>query len=255
MNMSFDEKKYYKWLLEQEYLARESANETLKGKNKMIKSCHVFYTNPKPEYAVICIPGRANDGAMFARDYHTHSNLKNTVFVGPTPVNYAWYPMPVDSNNQKAALSGLPKARKAIESVQEAVEKRFGIPKSKTSLVGFSAGGVMAIQAAAFTEEPYSSVVCHSGAILEPSNLPSCKHYNCPVLLTHNADDYCFDWFERYEPMKNILIKNGYPTYVLERKQGGHQVSRHDIEQSITFMTNYGLEKKPEKSRKDYISC
>lgn len=253
--MNISEQKYLQWLWRQEAIARSQANFELKGKDKMIRSCHVFYSNPKPKYAVICVPGRSNDGAMFARDYYEASKLKDTVFVGPTPDGYAWYPMPIDSTNQQNAVLGLPKAVKALESVQQAVEKRFGIGKSKTALVGFSAGGVVAIQTAAYSEKSYSSVVCHSGAILEPDDLPVCSHYNCPVLLTHTKDDYCFDWFERYLPMKTALIKKGYPAYVLEKNEGGHQVSKYDMEQAIIFLKTYGIEEKTSLGAKKYCSC
>lgn len=231
------DKRQLQWIREQKQKARNFANELLRiQRDEMIQDCHVYFTKKEPDFAVICIPGRGNDGAMFANEYHQDSEIQNAVFVGPTPVGYAWYPMPHDANNQEQALRGIPSAIRAIEAVQKAIEKRFNIPKNKTILTGFSAGGVMAIQTAAYSEESYAGVICHSGAILEPRNLPECKHQDCPVLLTHNQDDYCFDWEERFIPMKNALILRGWNTFTIERKTGGHVASKEDIKSAREFI-------------------
>ena len=204
----------------------------------MIESCQTYYVNDNPEYAIICLPGRAGNGAVFARDYLDDTRITNAVFVGPTPVGYEWYPMPVSAMNQAAALGGLPRARSAVERIQKAVEKKFGIPKSKTVLTGFSAGGVMAIQAAAYSEEPYLAAVCHCGAILEPEDLPEANGRTTPILLTHNRDDMCFEWFERYIPMKSALLKKGYRTFVLEGKSGGHYVEETVVQETLHFLSH-----------------
>jgi predicted esterase len=237
---SMTEEECLSLLVEEELKARKEAQEEFQiEEEKMIQDCHVFYKNPEPKQAVICIPGRMGDGAVFAKQHYANTEWSDTVFIGPTPFGYAWYPMPHDANNQKQALNGIPRAIKAIEAVQTAVEKRFGIPKSKTVLTGFSAGGVMAIQTATHSQdEPYAGVVCHSGAILDPYSL---NPANCdtPFLLTHNRDDMCFEWFERYLPMKNSLLSKGYNTFTLERKLGGHYVSNEDYRQSAKFMVDY----------------
>jgi len=234
--MNWTRERYMQWIFEQEQRARDEARESLDVEEGMIKSCHVYYKNENPYFAVICIPGRANDGALFANEYFTESGIDNAVFVGPTPDGYAWYPMPHDAKNQSAALQGIPRAIKAIEAVRAAVEKRFDIPKRRTILAGFSAGGVMAIQTAAYSEEPYAGVICHSGAILEPKDLPMCKNQGCPVLLTHNRDDMCFEWYERFLPMKEVLIKKGWKTYTLERNSGGHVTSSDDMSEGAYFI-------------------
>lgn len=228
--------KLIQWIIEQKRKARAMARANLEVEEDMIKSCYAYYAKENPEFAVICIPGRGNDGEVFANDFFNGSEIKNAVFVGPTPKGYAWYPMPNDANNQAEAVNGIPKAIQAIESVQRAIESKYGIPKEHTVLTGFSAGGVMAIQTAAYSEEPYSGVVCISGAILEPKDLPECKHIECPVLLTHNRDDMCFDWHERFIPMKEVLVEKGYSTYTLERHVGGHIDTTDDYEQAAMFM-------------------
>lgn len=227
--------RWMRWIERQEREARENAKERLRIEDNMIQSCHAYYANEEPEIAVICIPGRANDGALFANDFFKGAQIGNAVFVGPTPRGYAWYPMPRDANNQAAALSGVPRAIEAIEAVQRAVENKYGITKEDTILAGFSAGGVMAIQTATHSDEPYAGVSCISGAILEPKDLPVPKHQT-PFLLTHNRDDMCFEWYERYLPMRECLVECGYDTYTIERDKGGHIDTDDDYEQTALFM-------------------
>ena len=204
----------------------------------MIKDCYAYYEGT-PKYAVICIPGRANDGAHLAQEYQKISEIPNTVFVGPTPIGMAWYPMPYSATNQKEAVQGLPRARKAIEKVQQKIEEVYGIGKENTILTGFSAGGVMAIQVATHSDTPYKGVVCHSGAILDPASLPMCTKDNwCPILLMHNKDDTCFDWIERYIPMKTALLHKKYVVYTSEFEVGGHIMKKYDFSQGGLFMQN-----------------
>jgi len=202
----------------------------------MIRQCSVFYDNDKPDYCIITIPGRGNDGTQFARLYQMEAEFNNTVFVGPTPHGFAWYPLPTSATDQDRALAGLPRARDAINAVVDAVQRRFSIPKSKIVLAGFSAGGVMAIETAAHSNEPFAAVVCHSGAILEPKNLPECKHPKMPVILTHCKDDDCFEWFERYVPMKEALFLNGYDTYALESRKGNHRILDEAFAETVFYL-------------------
>ncbi len=243
--MTDDDMKYYEYVKrakKNQGFAREKSQYIFRNTHDLIDDCHAFHSNKKPEYAVICIPGRMNDGAIWAEQYFRKSKLHDTVFVGPTPHGLAWYPMPISAGRQEEALSGLNIARDAIESVVEETMNKYKIAKKNIALVGFSAGGVMAIQTAAYSEDSYNSVIVHNGAILEPNDMPT-KMNDTPYLLIHNQDDYCFDWFERYLPMKSVLIENGCELSVIEKTNGSHTVYDDDIEQGVLFMHKHGISK------------
>lgn len=200
----------------------------------------IYYnSNQTIENCVICIPGRGQRGENFASTYQLMTELDNTVYVGPTPKQLAWYPQPYSPSDQDDALSGIPIARRSIEAVVNAVQSKFNIPKSKIALVGFSAGGVMAIQTAAYSSEPYGLVAVHAGAILNPSDLPVCKFKETPYVLTHAVDDNCFDWYERYLPMRQVLLDKGYQTWVYEKITGGHWVTHGDYEQVAIYLARH----------------
>jgi predicted esterase len=156
--------------------------------------------------------------------------------VSITPKALAWYPMPNGAHDQYWALEGQERARLTIEGVVQKIESRYGIPRSKIVLCGFSAGGVMAIQVASQSATPFAGVVVHAGAILDPSALPPCQCPTTPFLLTHYQDDVIFEWRERYVPMRDALTARGYWIYVIERRVGGHTVCEQDIGYSRLFI-------------------
>lgn len=200
--------------------------------------CVSWKSDDKVENCVFALPGRCNSGAELVRDYASCAKLNNTLYVGITPSGYAWYPMPNNPKDQDNAVAGLRVARETIERYIVAVQEKYNIPRNKIVLVGFSAGGVMAVEVAAHSDEAFAAVACHSGAILEPIKLPKAKHPSMPILLTHNQDDYCFDWFERYLPMRNALVRKGYNALSIEAKIGGHVLTIDDVESVGAYLAH-----------------
>ncbi len=188
-----------------------------------------------PSRCLVGLPGRANTAHMMIR-LCNEMKLPDTLVVAMEPDGLAWYPQPYAADNQKAAVAGLAVARKSIEHAVQRIESGWGIDRSKIALVGYSAGAVMAIQVAAYAKKSYGAVASLCGAILEPSDLPQCKHPDTSFMLMHNQDDLCFDWQERYLPMKQALMKKKYKVNVLEEKYGGHMPCWLDIRTTGTFI-------------------
>lgn len=177
---------------------------------------------------VVFLAGRGQSGRMLADAYKAAGEWDDVLVFGITPQGHQWYPMPFGANNQEHSLQGLQEARGAIEDVLRYIEGCTGLQRHSITLAGFSAGGVMAIEVASHSEERFEVVACHAGAILDPASLPSCRHPSMPVLLTHSFDDDCFEWHERYWPMKKALIDQGYNLHVNERAGGGHDLLSED---------------------------
>jgi len=196
---------------------------------------HVLNEHRKPKSCVVFLPGRANSGALMGKVYYK-AGLREQLLVSITPRDYAWYPMPNGANDQVAALAGQERARLTIEDVVTRVQNRYGFSRRNIVLCGYSAGGVMAIQVAAKSEEAFAGVVVHAGAILDTEALPPCTCPETIFLLTHCRDDLIFEWEERYVPMKNALLEQGYNVWTLERDEGGHMVDENDLMQSKRFI-------------------
>jgi predicted esterase len=149
--------------------------------------------------------------------------------IAVTPYARQWYPQPYSAVDQDEAVSGLPAARAAIEEVLETIERKYLVPRDKIALVGFSAGGVMAIDVAVNSTRELAGVVCHAGAVLEPWNIPMCRFVDMPIITTHCSDDDVFDWEERYLPMVESLENTKYNLHTIENDWGGHGVDLEDI--------------------------
>jgi predicted esterase len=164
---------------------------------------------------LILLPGRGGDGRDFAKIYEAHSELNDVLIIGLTPRGYGWYPSPMKypiSQTAKGIRYSIKKIEKAIKKLQKACK----FTKDKTVLAGFSAGGVLAIQTAINSKEPYAGVIVHSGAIYEPNKMPT-------------------EWNDRYVPMKQILLNLKYPVCCSER-EGKHACIKKDREAAIAFL-------------------
>lgn len=175
----------------------------------------------------VLMPGRGQPSADMMARYDRYSELDNTRLLAVSPFE-EWYPAPKGADNQMEAVWGLKLSVPDFNDFVEKLEHEFQVPRSKIALIGFSAGAVMAIQAAAWSNRPYAAVIAHNGAILEPADLPRAKH-DTPFLLLHNENDDCFSWDERYLPMKIALVDKKYNLDVIENEVGGHYISPEDV--------------------------
>jgi predicted esterase len=87
------------------------------------------------------------------------------------------------------------------------------------------------------TTNPIGAIICHNGAIFEPNKVPVCKNTN-PFYVTHGLNDDCFDWVERYLPMKESLIQNNYNVDFLEN-DGYHIVAPSDVKLVNQYLCKY----------------
>ena len=195
----------------------------------------MLFSNPwlidpeqRPESCILCLPGRGQHGTDLSQIWG-RACLNKTLIYSVTPKKYCWYPMPINANDQREAVSGLAAARNEIENVLSRITNNYGIPRERIAVCGFSAGGVMANYVGIHSQSPLAGVACFAGAIFEPKKVPSCKFSEVPYLLTHAYDDNNFDWEERYVPMKKALVRNGYQLHAAESNWGGHMVNVSDV--------------------------
>lgn len=184
---------------------------------------------------VLMIAGRSHPANLLPSIYW-RNGFQDCLLVGIATKTLAWYPLPKGTTDQISAINGIPHSIDLIERAVDKIERKWKIPKERIVLLGFSAGGVMSIQVAAYSNQPYAGVVCQSGAILNPSILPYCAAANTPILLTHSMDDEVFAWDERYIPMKKALQDRQYPSFFVESRFGGHALNPIDIVMSKIFI-------------------
>lgn len=182
---------------------------------------------------VCLLTGRGQTAHEFL-DIYDHAELDCNL-VAIQPEQGEWYPLPNGANDQMSAALGikasLPYLHKAVKSVMSKVK----VEKRNTSLVGFSAGGVMALELNAHNKKSFRSIVVHAGAILRTDKFPISKN-NTPILLIHNQDDDCFKWEERFMPMCECLKNKGYKFIIKTECEGDHSIYKKDLEVAKKFI-------------------
>jgi predicted esterase len=201
---------------------------------------HIEIVTPDhPTHAILCLPGRGQSGTQFMQGLLTHCQFENTMLVSFTPHGYAWYPLPRNAQDQDAAVNGQPAAVFSIQEELADIQQEYGIMDDNVAIIGFSAGAVMALQYLFETQKRLAAVVAHSGAVFQPWNVPEARN-RTPVILFHNTNDDCFEWEERFVPMKKALLLKNYNTFELI-DDGGHSMYVEDIEQIEMFLKSMGF--------------
>jgi len=185
---------------------------------------------------VVLLPGRFGSAAHLMQLYQA-AELHETIFVGVEP-EVEWYPAPNGVGDQTDAVAGMKKSRKALLQHISCVEKHCDLSSRQIALVGFSAGAVMAIQCALRSNKEFAGIVAHSGAILQPRKTPTPRFPTMPFLLIHNRQDDCFNWHERYLPMKKALSRRGHTVQAVEKNDpaSAHALTYEDVVMSAIFL-------------------
>lgn len=191
----------------------------------------------KPQGCIIALPGRGIP-ARVMDEFCRATELWRTKMICLEPWKLEWYPQPHGMYDQDEALAGMKVTTNYLLDTISNIEAIYKIPREQTCVLGFSAGGVMTLQLVGHSERPFAGAVCMAGAILDPSAMPKAPTQT-PVLVQHNMDDMCFEWDERFLPMKKVLRDSGYNLKTEERFWGGHNITVEDAEMTGKFLGEF----------------
>ena len=181
----------------------------------------------KATHAVILLPGRGHSAEMMLNIFDDLLQLENLVIYSLHPEK-EWYPLPNGINDQIEAVEGLKSNTNSIRDYVFELLKQENISIENTIMIGFSAGAVVALEILTSFQDKFSMIIGHSGAILVPDEIKMSEN-STKIVLFHRQDDYCFDWNERYIPMKNALIEKNYNLELHEMLCGSHLIYREDL--------------------------
>lgn len=176
--------------------------------------------------AIITLPGRGVPASFMLR-FCQAMRLQRTLCAAIEPYRQTWYPMPNGPYDQYHACLGLAYATEFVQKEIEGFLQWQKLAPEQTVLLGFSAGSVVALQLVVSGNKTFAACVSHGGAILEPDKVQAAAN-KTPIILQHNKNDECFKWSERYVPMRESLLKNGYNVIRLERPFGPHMLYLDD---------------------------
>ncbi len=188
-----------------------------------------------PKGLVVCLPGRGIPISEMYR-FALYSGLDKSLIAIIEPRGLEWYPQPFGAEDQKESVQGCKDAIKPLKKSISNICKSYKIPLSEVAVVGYSAGGVMALELAQNYKKELAIFISIAGTILDPENIKPAKN-NTSILMKHCKDDDCFDWYERHEPARNGLLQNNYNLTLEEKNFGGHQLSSEDAHMIYRYIS------------------
>jgi phospholipase/carboxylesterase len=121
--------------------------------------------------------------------------LPNTAFASPNapeehpqnPAGRQWWDLSVRSDVER--WNGVNRAGPGLDAFVTAEMARLGVGASKTALVGFSQGTMMALHVGLRRAEPLAGIIGYSGTIAGGEHLKESIRSKPPVFLAHGTLD------------------------------------------------------------------
>src|SRR5690349_1469075 len=103
------------------------------------------------------------------------------------PFGYQWFG--ISRLDPKVAADGVRSAAPYVDQFLDDTMAKYGLDESKTVLVGFSQGTMMALHVGLRREKQLAGIVGFSGMLAAPESLEAEMKSRPPVLLTHGDAD------------------------------------------------------------------
>lgn len=149
-----------------------------------------------PDSLVILLHGYGSNGDdLIGLAPHWARRLPGAQFVSPHapdrvpgfPGGYQWFP--ITQMDPERLARGAEAAAPALQRFIDAEMARYRMPASRTVLVGFSQGTMMALHAGLRRAEPLAGILGFSGALVAPERLAAEMTAKPPILLVHGDRD------------------------------------------------------------------
>jgi phospholipase/carboxylesterase len=150
----------------------------------------------KPGHLVILLHGYGADGNdLIGLAPVLAPLMPDVVFHAPNapqrcegnPSGYQWFP--VSRLDPALALAGARSAAPAVDAFLDEKMAAYGLDESKTCLVGFSQGTMMALHVGLRRARPLAGIVGFSGMLAGPEILKDEIKSRPPILLAHGDSD------------------------------------------------------------------
>lgn len=210
----------------------------------------------QPNRCVVFLHGLGTCGAnLIGISSHWISFLPNTLFIAPNaPFEYGdtacdhpwalhaspnpirptqafqWFPPTQDYHTLLPLY-----AKKSLDQLNTYLNSLIAltsIEPESIALVGFSQGGMMAIQYALYGEHPLAGVISYSGAQLTPQKPP---YHRTRICLIHGDDDEVLS-SSFFQEAKTYMEQNRVPYEALLIPNLGHSIDEEGLQKGATFL-------------------
>src|SRR5262245_57734844 len=167
--------------------------------------------------------------------------MPDTVFDAPNapfpcegnPFGYQWFP--VSRLDPALALAGVRSAAPVVDVFLDEKMAEHGLDESKTALVGFSQGTMMALHVGLRRSRPLAGIVGFSGMLAGAEILKDEIKSRPPVLLAHGDSDDMLPHILS-ERAAEALRQNGVPVGLHIAQDFGHGINDTALSQAARFL-------------------
>ncbi|MBX9947315.1 MAG: dienelactone hydrolase family protein [Reyranella sp.] len=156
------------------------------------------------------------------------------------PMGYQWFG--ISRLDPQVAAAGVRSAAPFVEAFLDDTMARYGLDESKTVLVGFSQGTMMALHVGLRRVRPLAGIVGFSGMLAGPDTLAAEIRSRPPVLLAHGDSDEMLPAVLTQRAAA-ALQDNGVKVGVHIAPGVGHGIDQTGLSHAARFLLDvFGLE-------------
>jgi len=149
------------------------------------------------------------------------------------PFGYQWFG--ISRLDPKIAADGVRSAAPFVEQFIDDTMAQYGLDESRTALVGFSQGTMMALHVGLRRARQLAGIVGFSGMLAAPESLGKEIKSRPPVLLVHGDSDQMLP-HQLTERAAEVLRQNGVPTHMHIARGVGHGIDQTGLGYAAQFL-------------------
>jgi len=151
------------------------------------------------------------------------------------PAGRQWFPIPqIDGSSEDAMRTGYLRSAEALDRHLAEAMAEEGVEPSRTCLLGFSQGTMMALSVGPRRAPALAGIVGFSGRVIDPDALVLAES-RPPVLLAHGDGDDVVP-FEAMAEARAALEQAGYPVSTFVMTGTGHGIAPDGLGLAVGFL-------------------
>ena len=203
---------------------------------------HGPHAGGKPGHLVILLHGYGADGNdLIGLAPVLAPLMPDAVFHAPNapypcegnPMGFQWFG--ISRLDPEVAAAGVRSAAPFVEQFLDDTMAKYGLDESKTVLIGFSQGTMMALHVGLRRATPLAGIVGFSGMLAAPDSLKDEIKSKPPVLLVHGDSDEMLPAVLTQRAAQT-LHENGVEVGVHIAKGVGHGIDRTGLSHCARFV-------------------
>ena len=209
---------------------------------KLEGASHDPFAGGKPGHLVVLLHGYGADGNdLIGLAPGLAPLMPDALFVAPNapypcdgnPMGYQWFA--ISRLDPQLTLAGVRSAAPFVDAFLDDTMAQYGLDESKTTLIGFSQGTMMALHVGLRRTKQLAGIIGFSGMLAGADVLKDEIKSRPPVLLVHGDEDQMLPHVLT-ERAAEVLHQNGLKVAMHIAKGVGHGIDQSGLSHAARFL-------------------